>query len=176
MKGLLGLLVAVALSGLLEAPDGIQVTPLAREGRVLVSFTLTGGMSDEMREAIHSGLPTVLTYDVELRRAHAFWFDRTLATATVTASVQYDNLTRRHQISRSVDGRVEDSRITEDEQIVGRWLTAFDHIVLCGTDGLEPNSEYYVWVRARTRPRVSWFFWPWDRGWASGRAAFTFIP
>jgi len=31
-------------------------------------------------------------------------------------------------------------------------------------------------VRAHTQPRNAWFFWPWDRGAALGRAKFTFIP
>ena len=40
----------------------------------------------------------------------------------------------------------------------------------------EPNTEYYVRVRARTRPRDSMMSWPWDRGLVSTNANFTFIP
>ena len=30
---------------------------------------------------------------------------------------------------------------------------------------LEANTEYYVRVRAQTRPRVTWvLFWPWEHG------------
>jgi aminopeptidase-like protein len=43
------------------------------------------------------------------------------------------------------------------------------------TRQLEP-TEYYVRVRARTRPRVNWLlFWPWDHGAPTGEARFTLI-
>lgn len=169
------LLLALALLGA-AAPEDIRVTPLARDGRILVSFSLPDGFSDEVKDAIRSGLPITFTYDVELRRGVTFWLDRSLASATVAATVQFDNLTRRHQLSRSVDGRTEDSKVTEDATMVRAWLTAFERLSLFSTRDLEPNGEYYVRVRAHTQPRVAWFFWPWDRSSASGHATFTFLP
>jgi hypothetical protein len=103
------------------------------------------------------------------------WFDRKLAGATVTASVQFDNLTRHHQLLRTVDGRGEEPQVTADEDQVRRWLTSGEHLPLFGTDLLEANVEYSVRVRAWTRPRVSWGFWPWARGAATGYARFTFV-
>jgi len=41
---------------------------------------------------------------------------------------------------------------------------------------LEPNTEYYVRVRARTQPRDSMIFWRWDSGLVSTNANFTFTP
>jgi hypothetical protein len=79
-------------------------------------------------------------------------------------------------MSRIVDGRVEDARPTEDQDAVRRWLTRFDDVPLSMTSTLEANGEYYVRVRARARPRNSWFFWPWDRSIVLGHAKFTFIP
>lgn len=169
------LLLALALVGAAAAED-IRITPLARDGRVLVSFSLPDGFSSDVREAIRSGLPITFTYDVELRRGVTFWIDRSLASATVAATVQYDNLTRRNQLTRSVDGRTEDSKVTEDDTMVRGWLTAFDRLSLFSTRELEPNGEYYVRVRAHTQPRVAWFFWPWAGSSASGHAAFTFLP
>lgn len=161
----------------LAAAEDIRVTPLTREGRVLVSFEMPAGFSDEMRAAVHSGLPTTFTYDVELRRGVSFWFDRTITSAIVAAGVQYDNLTRQHKLSRAIDGRMEDNGLTEDERQVATYLTSFERLPLFSTKELEPNSEYYIRVRAQTRPRVGWlFFWPWDRSAASGYAKFTFIP
>lgn len=159
-----------------DPPAEVRVTPLARDGEVYVSFALEGGVTDEVRETIASGLQTAFVYDFELRRDVPGWVDRTIATATVTASVQYDNLTRRHQLSRSVDGRVEAARVTEDPGDVVRWLTAFERVPIFSTADLEPNAEYYVRVRARARPRSTWSLLPWDRGGAWGHAKFTFLP
>jgi hypothetical protein len=157
-----------------QAPE-VSVTPIARDGQVLVSFDLTDAFSSDVRDAIQSGLPTTFSYEVELRRGSTL-FDRTVASVTVEASVRFDNLTRRYQISRTVDGRVEDARPTEDQEAVRRWLTHFEQVPLSNTSTLETNGEYYVRVRAKTRPRNTWFFWPWDRGGVFGQAKFTFIP
>ena len=162
-------------TGLLAA-EVIRVRPLARDGVVLVSFELDEGFTEEVQAAIHSGLPITFAYDVELRRGVPLWIDRSIASSTVAASVRYDNLTRRHQLSRTLDGRTEpDATVTENEDVVKRWLTTFERLPLFKTTNLEPNAEYYVRVRARTHSRNAMFLWPWAGG-ASGLSKFTFIP
>jgi hypothetical protein len=177
MKTLLASIVIAVLGGGadLAAPDAIRVVSLVKDQHVLVSFSMESGFTDDLRAAIQSGLPTTISYDVELRREVAAWFDKTLESSTVNASVQYDNLTRRYRLSRTVDGRGEEPTVTEDEDAVRRWLTSFDRLPLFTTDRLETNVEYYVRVRAQSRPWIALFFWPWDRGSASGIAKFTVI-
>jgi hypothetical protein len=171
------LLVVLAATPTGAAPgDEVRLTPLIRDGQVLVSFELAGGMTDEVRQTIRSGLQTSFEYEFELRRGVPLWVDRTLAIVTVTATVQFDNLTRRHQLSRLIDGRVESAQVSEDDQEVERWLMHFDRLPLFSTHELEPNAEYYVRVRARARPRSTWSLLPWDRGAAWGHARFTFLP
>jgi hypothetical protein len=165
-------LTGVALQA--EEPQ-VSLTPIARDGQVVVSFDLGAGLSSDLRDAIHSGLATTLSYDVDLRRATTPWFDRTIASVTVTTSVRFDNLTRQYQLSRTVAGKTDSTRATDDEDAVRRWLTEFERVPLAPTSVLEANGEYYVRVRARTRPWIAWFLWPWDRGAILGRAAFTFI-
>lgn len=159
-----------------DEPAVVNVTPIARDGQLLVSFQLAGGLTPEVHEAIQSGLPTSFSYDIELRRAAAAWFDPTIAAITVSATVRFDNLTRRYQMSRTVDGRVVDARPTEDAGAMSAWMTEFERVPVAPTVALEPNGEYYVRVRAHTHPRNAWFFWPWDRGSVLGRSPFTFIP
>jgi hypothetical protein len=175
------LVFALALSlfggSLFGAAEEIQVVALTRDDAVYVSFSFPAGFTDDMRAALRSGLPTTIAYDVELRKEVPAWFDHTIATATVMASALYDNLTRQHQLTRTVDGRSEGPRTTADEEDVRAWLTSTDRLKLFKTAGLEPNGEYYIFVRAQSKPRTSWFlFWPFDRGTATGHARFTFIP
>ncbi len=170
--------VALVLLGAVARADGqdLSVMPIARDGQVVVSFELSAGLTEDVRDAIQSGLPTTFSYELELRRGTATWFDRTIAAVTMTATVRFDNLTRRYQMSRTLDGRVEDARPTEDQDAVRRWMTRFEHVPLSTTSALEADGEYYVRVRAHTQPRTTWFFWPWGRDWVLGRAKFTFIP
>lgn len=155
--------------------ETLRVRPLLLDGKVLVTFNLNGGLTDEMKAVVQSGLRTVFTYTVELKLKVPAWVDRTLATAVVSTSVDYDNLTRRHTVSQSRNGRVEQSFVVEDPAQVAQMVTNFDRLPLFDTKLLEANHEYYVLVRADARPRSNQSLWPWS-GTASGFARFTFIP
>ena len=176
-RALAGVAILLVASGRPVWAQSIQVTPLQRDGQVLVSFALSDGFDEDVRAAVRSGLTTTFTYDVELRREASLWFDRTIEEAEVSAAVRYDNLTRRYQVSRMVNGRLEGTPVvTESEDVVRGLMTSFDKLALFTTGRLEANVEYYLRVRARTSPRSAWFIWPFGRHDAVGRAAFTFIP
>ena len=168
---------AVALLGsgtFVYAAEGLRVVPLVRDNEVLVSFELPDAYSDDVRDTISSGLRTTFTYNVDLRLVVPFWADRTVATAVVSVTTGYDNLTGRHSLERRVDGRVVDAVVTQDEDIVREWLTTLNRLPLCRTSELQPNHDYYVRVSARGRPQVGSLV-----GWAkafTGQARFTFIP
>ncbi len=172
--------VVLTVVGLLAAhpaeAETLRVRPLVRDGQVLVSFALEEGFTDEVRAVVQSGLRTTFTYTVELRLKVPAWVDRTIGPpVVVSTTVEYDNLTRRHTISRTLDGRIEESRVVEDEALVRQMMTTFERLPLFDTALLESNREYYVIVRAEARPRSGAAFWPWG-GKTSGSGKFTFIP
>lgn len=166
---------AVAFTGaIVRSAETLRIVPLVDGSEVLVTFELSDAYTDEVREAISSGLRTSFTYDVELRMPVAGWVDRTIATAVVTTTSQYDNLTRRHTLSRAIDGRVVDAVVTDNETVVREWLTKLTRVPLCQASKLDASREYFVRIRARRRPSGSSIL-----GWASnitGQARFTFIP
>ena len=168
------LALAIAAGTVVRAAESLRIVPITSDDTVVVSFELADAYSDEVKQAILSGLRTTFTYDIELRMYVPTWVDRTIATATVNISDQYDNLTRRHTLSRTVDGRVQDAATTEDDVTVRKWLTTLTRLPLCDTSKLDPSRDYYVRVIARARPHGGSIL-----GWASaitGQAKFTFIP
>jgi len=62
------------------------IVPLVRGDRVLVTFELADGFTDEVRAAVRSGLKTTFTYVVDLRLEVPAWVDRTIATAVIHRS------------------------------------------------------------------------------------------
>ncbi len=163
---LLGTMVVV------HAQDSIRITPIMREKKVVVSFELTNAYDDAIRQSISSGLKTTFSFDVALRVVA--WVDRTVATAVVSTSDQYDNLTRQHRLTRTVDGRVEDAMVTDDESVAREWLTTWKRLELCETKKLDASRDYYVRVSARARPSGGSLL-----GWAAsitGQTKFTYIP
>jgi hypothetical protein len=173
--GLCAIAILVGASSLFaQAPQALRVTPLVRDGQVLVSFELANGLTDEIRAAIQSGLKTTFTYTVELRMEVPAWVDRTIATSTIASSVEYDNLKRQYMMGLRIDGRTEDSRSTTDENDVRQWMTMAKQLGLFRTSMLEPNREYYVRVSATARPSNGSMLWPFGSG-TSAQGKFTFI-
>jgi hypothetical protein len=181
-RGVASIRIACCVAALLGAiapviAQGIQtlrVVPLVKDDHVLVSFELNGGLTEEVRSAIQSGLRTTFTYNVELRLDVPAWVDRTISTATVATSVEYDNLTRTHNVVRMLDGRVDQALSTQDEDIVRAWMTNLTRFPLFRTSLLEPNRDYYIRVSATARPNNGSIFWPFGSG-PSAQSKFTFI-
>jgi hypothetical protein len=167
-------LALASLTATLAAAEGLRIVPLVRDDRVLVTFELADGFTDEVRAAIRSGLKTTFTYTIDLRLEVPAWVDRTIATTVVANSVEYDNLTRIHTLVRVVDGKVDSQQRTDNEAIVQQLMTSFQRLPLFRTSILEPNREYYVRISATARPSNGAFLWPWGSG-TSGQAKFTFV-
>jgi hypothetical protein len=170
-----GWVVAAALVSLTiaQAAETLRIMPIVRDDHVLVSFELADAYTDAVRQAIASGLRTTFTYQLELRTSASFWMDRTIVTAVATASDRFDNLTRRHTLTRTVDGRVEEVLVSDDENVVREWLTTWNRLPLCETSKLDPTRDYYVRISARARPSGESLL-----GLArtiSGQAKFTFV-
>ena len=148
-QALFCVLAVVSLTVTLPRSEGLRIVPLVRDDRVLVTFELADGFTEEVRAAIRSGLKTTFTYTVDLRLEVPAWVDRTIATAVVTNSVEYDNLTRQHTVVRVLDGKVDETaRVTDSEALVRQLMTSFQRLPLFRTSVLEPNREYYVRITA----------------------------
>ena len=168
------LMALVAVGAPVRAEDNLRIVPIVSQHDVVVSFDGSDAYTDDVRAAIASGLKTTFTYEIELRMLVPTWVDRTIASSIVAVSDQYDNLTRRHTLSRTIDGRVDQATVTEDEAVVRRWLTSFSRLPIVPTSKLDQNRDYYVRVRARVRPHGSSLL-GWTTG-ISGQAKFTFVP
>jgi hypothetical protein len=175
MRRLAGLLVALLIGAVATlAAETLRIVPISTGEQVVVSVELADGYSDAVRQAIASGLRTSFTYAIELRMIVPGWVDRTVATSTVSLSDQYDNLTRRHSLSRVVDGRIDDTLVTDDDSVARQWLTTLTRLPIVRTNRLDPARDYYVRISAQARPRGGSLL-----GWTNavtGQAKFTLIP
>jgi len=167
--------VIVCTAGIaVQAAQVLRIIPTFHDGQVLVSFEVEDGYTDDVRNAIASGLRTTFSYNVELKMHATMWVDPMVATSVVTVSDRYDNLTRRHTLTRTIDGREQDKTTTENELTVRQWLTTLDKLPICRTTRLEANRDYYVRISARVIPDHTSML-----GLTSaivGRTPFTFVP
>ena len=154
------------------AQETLRITPFISDNRVVVSFELNDAYTDEVREAIASGLRTTFSYQLDLRTPA--WIDRTVGSAIVSTTDQYDNLTRRHTLTRTIDGRVDAVLVTEDDAVVKTWLTKWIRVPVADTARLDPARDYYVRVTTKSRPLGGSLLGLTKT--ITGQVKFTFIP
>jgi uncharacterized protein DUF4390 len=155
-----------------RSDETLRITPSTIGKRVVVSFELNDAYTDAVKEAIASGLRTTFTYELELRTPA--WIDRTIGTTIVAATDQYDNLNRRHTLTRTIDGRVEDVLVTENDAVVKTWLTKWTRVPVADTTKLDPARDYYVRVTTRARPLGGSLLGLTKT--ITGQVKFTFVP
>jgi hypothetical protein len=174
--GAAAVLAVVSLAGSVYAQvaQSLRIVPLVKDEQVYVTFELTDGYTEEVRAAIASGLKTTYTYSVDLRLDARGWLDRSIGTATVASSVEFDNLRRQFTVERLIDGRLDETRKTESENVVRQWMTTMVRLPLFKTSLLLPNRDYYVRVSASARPSSGSILWPFGSG-TSAQTKFTFV-
>ena len=154
------------------AQGALRISTLTYNNRVVVSFELNDAYDEAVRDAIASGLRTSFTYTLELRTPA--WIDRTIGTTIVTTTDQYDNLTRRHTLTRTVDGRADEVLVTEDDALVKTWLTKLSRVPVADVAQLDPARDYYVRVTTKSRPLGASLLGLTKT--ITGQVKFTFIP
>jgi hypothetical protein len=157
---------------IVQSQETLRIVPFISGDRVVVSFELNDAYNDAVREAIASGLRTTFSYQLELRTRA--WVDRTIGTTVVATSDRYENLTRRHTLTRTIDGRLEGVLVTEDDAVVKTWLTKWNRVPVADTSKLDPAREYYVRVTTHTAP-VGGSLLGVTKS-ITGQVKFTFVP
>jgi hypothetical protein len=178
-RAVLALAFAVAMAVAVAADEDLRITPIASEGRVLVSFAVRDAWTLGMREVLQSGITLRFEYEVELKRPAPFWFfDPVLARAGVSSWAASDKLMGGYKVTRMRNGRTVRSERREQEADVRDGLTTVDQVALDPIEPMELNAEYYVKVRLTTSPRRSLSLWsilPFGRDEITGRQTFTYI-
>jgi uncharacterized protein DUF4390 len=155
-----------------RSQESLRIVPFIHGDRVEVSFELNDAYNDAVREAIASGLRTTFSYQLELRTRA--WVDRTIGTTVVATTDRYENLTRRHTLTRTIDGRIDNVLVTEDDAVVKTWMTKWNRVPVADTSRLDPAREYYVRVTTHTQP-VGGSLLGVTKS-VTGQVKFTFVP
>lgn len=140
--------------------DNLRVE--ARNGQFDVSFRLDGAFTAEVEEVLASGLPVTFHHTIRAYRRRPGWLDRLVAEKTVTTTVNFDTLTQQYRISRSVDGQLVETRVTDKPEEMKNWMTVIERLDVPSQDDGKPIDRYYVKVKSEIQKRFVFFFIPWD--------------
>ncbi len=154
---------------LLAAPLVAAGDPRIRElaateqnGMVSVRFRLEDVFrKPEILQAIESGLPTVLAYEIELVRKRPNWFDDLVGSSRIEMVATYNSVTREYLLNYRRDRKLVSSEILSSLEELQRRMTSIREADLLSTAGRKP-WKLRVRVRAELSRRYVWYLIPWD--------------
>jgi Domain of unknown function (DUF4390) len=135
-SGRIGIAAAIGmLAWSVASADGPQIESLAARWdgtAALVTYRVTGGLTDDARERIQSGIPVRFRHRIELRsrRAMPIWPSRELGQTTVETQVDYDSLTQQYRLRRDIRVRgaerpepITEEAVTDSAEEMEAWMT-----------------------------------------------------
>lgn len=167
---------ALALTSTSSAAEIVDIVPVVRDHGIHVSFRVEDAFTDDIIQAIETGLEVSFRYNVELKRVRRVWFDEKAASRRIQTTVSYDNLTKRYSMTREIDGEIDVTEVADNPEAMRRFMTTFESLLLFDVSSMETNEEYYLRVNGVMRDRNVLLLIPWDVGADWREAHFTYLP
>ena len=148
-----------------------NLSATAAHGKVSVRFVLGGAFADpQIVEALQSGLPTSVTYVVEIFRDRPNWLDDEIAQARIEVICTFNSLTREYLLNYRRDRRLVRSETFTDLAALERRMTHIEEHDFFDIGGRRP---YKLKVRVKAELMRGWLMYviPWEvvTGWRETR-------
>ncbi len=154
-----GRLAAFALAALF----GAQVAPAAHiadlhvrleQREVVVGFNLEDVFTPQFIDRIQSGLPTGLTYDIQLHRDHIRWWDHKLQATSLRVVAMYNAVTREYLVNYKQNGKLVESRVVHSLDDLKTAMTHVAGLKAFTLDDLPHDWRLLVKVQAELGSRT----------------------
>lgn len=158
------LLIVLSFPLLAAGPDARieNLTATASGGKVSVRFELAGAFEHaEMTEALQSGLPTTITYFLEIFRDRPNWFDDGIAAARIEVVCTFNSVTREYLLNYRRDRRLVRSETFSDLAALERRMTTIEEADFFDIGRRRP---YKLKVRVKASLMRGWLMYviPWE--------------
>ena len=141
---------------------------------LILYFKVEGCFTEDLQQAILSGVPTTFAFVASLVRVRHFWKDKNLASLELRHTVKYNNLKNEFVITRSEDnGRSIVVNSLGEAKII---MAEVENVRIAKLNGLERNHRYQVRIKAELRKitlplrlhyvfRFFLFLWDFETDW-----------
>lgn len=141
---------------------------------ILVFSKVEGAFTNEIQEAIDSGIPTNFTYYIELKKKTRLWRDEKVAAKIVKHSAKFDAL-KKEYLFDGTEGDKQVKKSTKEIEELKKWLIELNGVPIIPKESLEPGEKYYVKLKAEIKSIKLVFplnylffffsFWDFDTSW-----------
>ena len=156
------LFLCVALSAFAADPKIDDLYAVAGSKKVSVRFRLADAFHNgDLVQALQSGLPTSLTYIVEIFRDRPNWFDDGIARARIEVICTFNSLTREYLVNYRRDKKLVRSETFTDLPALEKAMTAIEERDLFDIAG---RKAHKLRVRVKADLMRGWVLYviPWE--------------
>ncbi len=125
----------------------LQDLRISNRGKDFVLYLkVEGAFTEEMKNAVMSGVPATFSFYVILNQVRRFWLDRTVADIVLTHTVEYQTLRNAFVVRRSW----EENRpiLVSSFEDARRLMTEIDNIPLIPLSMLDREGQYQLRAKA----------------------------
>jgi hypothetical protein len=158
---ILTLWLAAAAHARSEDPRIDDLSATTTNGEVTVRFRLAGAFDHRRVEQIQSGIPTEITYVVEMFRDRPNWFDEGISRSRIEVRATFNSVTREYLLTYRRDRKLVRSETFSDLTTLQRHMTAIEEPSLFDVG---PHRPYKLKVRVKADLMRGWllYFVPWE--------------
>lgn len=152
-----------------------HLTAAGVNGEVNVHFSLAHAFErEETIQSLQSGVPTSLTYVIEVFRMRHLWFDEGIGRARIEVIATFNSVTREYLLNYRRDRKLVRSETFSDLAALQHAMTHIDEPKLFEI-GKRPPYKLVVRVKADLMRGWLLYFIPWDSStrWREARVAGT---
>jgi hypothetical protein len=139
------LLLAHTLSGQAAAAE-ISAVKVVHHPELYASFIVKDAFTEDIEEAIKSGVPTSFTFLIQLEAVRGLWFDKNVERWEFKHTVKYDTLKEEYEITLEES----DELVTRTKDLgeMKRLMTTGESIRLTTSRPLKNGKEYRLSIKA----------------------------
>lgn len=123
---------------------------------LLINATLINGFTKKVAEAVQSGVPIILQYDIELKERRALLPDENIAKRAIKKEVVYSSLEKEYKLS-NVLGASNKTETYKSLREVRDSMIQLRNVHVVSAKHLKPDEEYYIRVKGTMSAKSYWF-------------------
>jgi hypothetical protein len=112
----------------------------------ILSFSVTGCFTEEMKKAIDNGINTTFTFYIKLYEVRELWWDRQIADLSVSHNIKYDNLKKVYMVTLSE--KVDKVFYIEDFDEAKKLMSEIKGFGITRLHNLQKGKRYQVRMMA----------------------------
>lgn len=138
------------------SPTVANIGVATKGNYIIMDAILTDGIEGKILEAIESGVPMTINFQVELRKQNSLWADSLVRANKISHTVQFDSLKKVYRFSE-MGKNVKRKIITRKKDRYQTLMQTLKNIPIAPTYQLDPGEKYYVRVKADLEMDRFWF-------------------